>query len=258
MAIITKLRLVAVTLLGLMPLAMAAQSGVEAKLDADVISHYWWRGQDHGGVSVQPHLNVAWQGLSISLAGSIGFESKDAREVNTTLGYTLHGVNIGITDYWKTGIDASNRFFYFDEKKGAHRLEGNIGYSCQYFSLQAYTVFWGNDYKISGDKAYSTFIKLEVPFRLGGVDWLLTGGMTPFESAGYEEKVEKVSAVGRTYTATVPVYDYAGNTACVLASLRATKALDLGFSKLPVFAEVVTNPYMRKADFLFGFTITPF
>jgi hypothetical protein len=43
-----------------------------------------------------------------------------------------------------------------------------------------------------------------------------------------------------------------------MASLRATKNLDLGFTEIPVFAEFHTNPYMRKADLLLGITINPF
>ena len=46
-------------------------------------------------------------------------------------------------------------------------------------------MFWGNDHKINGDRAYSTYVELSVPFRAGGLDWDVRAGITPMESAGY-------------------------------------------------------------------------
>jgi len=96
-----------------------------------------------------------------------------------------------------------------------------------------------------------------VPFEMGGINWQLTAGMTPFESAGYLEEKEHQGLLGvDTYYARN--FFYAEGAACVMASIRATKDLDLGFSKIPVFAEFHTNPYLQTANVLFGITINPF
>lgn len=238
----------------MLPTTAGAQKRVEGSVSADVISHYIWRGQDRGGFSVQPAMSASWQGLSLGVTGSTGFSSDDPQEIDVTLGFERWGVNIGVTDYWETGIEENNRYLHI-EKEGAHQLEGNIGYTCKYFSLQAYTIFWGKDRKWNGDRAYSSYVELGVPFSLGGVDWQLRGGFTPFESAGDRTpKVENGYYTGKyDYN-----YFYAEGFACVEAALRATKTLDIGFSKMPVFAEVNINPYLQTAQMVFGVTIQPF
>ena len=229
---------------------------VESYVDVDLVSHYMWRGQDKGGVSIQPEAYVSWKGLTLKLEGNTGFESSDGQDLDVTLGFECFGFNIGVIDCWESNIDPNNRYFYYKEK-GAHRLEANIGYSWKYGSLQAYTIFWGNDFRISGKRAYSTYVELSVPFKLGGVNWTAAVGGTPFESAGYLELLENQGISGHE-TYGIPHYYYAEGPSCVMASIRATKTIDLGFAHVPVFAELHTNPYMRKATFLCGLTIAPF
>ena len=43
-----------------------AQDKVEASAGADLVSGYIWRGQDLGGVSIQPTLSVSYKGFSVS------------------------------------------------------------------------------------------------------------------------------------------------------------------------------------------------
>lgn len=231
-------------------------SGVESYVDVDFVSHYMWRGQDKGGISVQPETYVSWKGLTLKLEGSVGFESSDTKEVDVTLGYECFGFNIGVIDRWKSGIDANDRYFYYGDR-GAHQLEANLGFSWKYGSLQAYTVVWGNDFNISGKQAYSTYLEFSVPFRLGGVNWKASVGGTPFESAGYVEVLQNQGTSG-SETRKESHYYYADGPACIMASIRATKTIDMGFAHVPVFAELHTNPYMQKASFLCGLTIVPF
>ena len=237
------------------PTVAGAQRRIEGNVSADIVSHYMWRGQDRGGFSVQPEMSASWQGLTLGVDGNAGFSSDDPREINLSLGYQRWGVNIGVIDYWESGIEENDRYLRFDKEEGAHQLEGNIGYTCKYFSLQAYTIFWGKDRKWNGDSAYSTYAELSVPFSLGGVDWQLRGGFTPFESAGERTpRIEDGYDTGKyDYN-----YYYAEGFACVEAALRATKTLDIGFSKMPVFAELNVNPYLQTAQMVFGITIQPF
>ena len=232
------------------------RNGVESYVDVDFVSRYMWRGQEKGGVSIQPEAYVSWKGLTLKLEGSIGLDSSDGQDLDVTLGFERFGFNIGVIDCWESVLEPNGRYFHYT-KKGAHRLEGNIGYSWKYGSLQAYTIFWGNDYRISGKQAYSTYVELSVPFKLGGVDWTIAVGGTPLESAGSTEIVEGQSIFG-TELYERRNYYYAEGPACVMASLRATKTINLGFAHIPVFAELHTNPYLQKATFLCGLTIAPF
>jgi hypothetical protein len=230
---------------------------VVATIDADIISHYVWRGQDRGMFSIQPTAEVSWRGLFARVEGSTGIRAEEVQEIDLWLGYRLGGFNIGVADYWATGLDIDDRYFYYDSEKGAHQFEANVGYSCRYFSLQAYTIFGGRDFKLNGDRAYSTYIELGIPFRLGSLDWQLTAGMTPMESAGSWQDVTRNAEVSSEREVNMRVWDYAEGPACVQASLRCTKELNLGKMQLPVFAELNTNPYLKKAHLIFGLSIKP-
>jgi hypothetical protein len=230
----------------------------EATVSADFVSRYMWRGADQAGPSFQPALNLAWKGLSLNVAGSTPLEKDGGiQDIDITLGYSLFGVNIGVIDYWTADVDSRNRYFYFGgEMECPHQLEANLGYTCKYGSLQAYTMFYGNDYKIDGSRAYSTYIELSVPFRLGGLDWDVRAGITPMESAGttYEEKV--VTASGKMKTYTRGDWFYGESFTCNMASVRATKNLVFKYFKVPVYVELHTNPYLQRANLVLGVSIS--
>ena len=248
------LALAAITLL---PASVSAQDKVTATVSADLVSRYMWRGLDNAGPSFQPNLNLAWKGLSLDICGSTPLQKDDGiQDIDVTLGYSLFGFNIGVTDYWTADIDKRNRYFYYGgETECPHQLEANIGYSCEYGSLQAYTTVLGNDYKIDGKRAYSTYIELSVPFRLGGLDWDASVGVTPFESAGttYEEKV--VLETGKTKTYTRGDWLYGESFTCNMASIRATKELEFKHFSVPVYVELHTNPYLQRANIVLGVAI---
>jgi len=246
----------ALCLLFISALGAAAQDKPQAIINADIVSRYMWRGTDMAGVSIQPEIRVDWKGVFIDACSSIGIEKDDLRDIDITLGYERWGFNIGVTDYWTSGVDENDLYFKYT-KKGAHQLEANLGYTCKYGSLQAYTMFWGNDFKINGKQAYSTYFELTVPFKFGGLDWNLAVGGTAFESSGYAVEDREHTELG-DIVYTKRYYMYAEGPACVKASLRATKAFEVGNFSLPIFAELHTNPYLQTAHLLFGITIQPF
>ena len=57
-----------------------AQDKVEASVGADFVSGYIWRGQDLGGVSIQPTLSVSYKGFSLSAWGTTGIEKEDTKD----------------------------------------------------------------------------------------------------------------------------------------------------------------------------------
>ena len=225
----------------------------------DLVSAHLWRGTKLAEQSLMPHGEVSWRGLSLSAGATLPLHKDETKEIRLRLGYSLYGFNVGLTDYWHSGIDERDRFFVKENGDGPNKLEANIGYTCKWFSLQAYTFFFGNDFlpfiNIPGNRqkrAYSTYVELNVPFRVGGVDLDASMGITPFKSAGH-------------YTITVeqdgnqlkPIvqgdYFYAGGFSCIKAALRGTKTIQITQGvRLPVFVELHTNPYMQTVDMMCG------
>lgn len=250
-------KIFALALAAIICLPISAQDKVEASVSGSLVSRYMWRGSDLAGPSLQPSLDVAWKGLSLNLGGNIPFDKEDTKDLDVTLGYSLYGFNIGVIDYWTAEVDPRNRYFYYSgEMECPHQLEANIGYTCKYGSLQAYTMVYGNDYKIDGSRAYSTYIELSVPFRLGGIDWDVRAGITPMESAGITYKEQIVTESGNTKTVTRGDWFYGESFTCNLASVRATKNLEFKHFNVPVWVELHTNPYLQRANLVLGITVS--
>ncbi len=235
------------------PLLTEAQKKVDTDVQLDLVSRHLWRGQDYGKISIQPMGSVRYQGFYLSGFGSTGFRNGDIDRIDLSIGYQApFGVNIGVSDLWRSGVDKYNRYFSYEEQTTGHRFEGNLGYRCKYFSLQGYCIFMGNDFKLNGDRAYSTYIELSVPFRLADCDWLVKAGVTPMESAGWWGDGTEGDYLNQ--------YLYADGVGVCLASVRATKVLRVKGSKvdIPVFVEFNANPYTQKAALLGGISIKPF
>lgn len=238
------------TLAALMLLAGAntamAQDKIETSASADFVSQYIWRGQDLGNISVQPALGISYKGLSLSAWGSVGLESTDTKEFDLTLSYSIGGFNIGITDYWFNKA-RDPRYFYYNAHNTSHVFEANIGYDFGPVAIQWFTNFAGNDYKTNDagetKHAYSSYVEVSAPFKLGGFDWTAAVGAVPYKSSSIynvteNADVEKFSVVN--------------------VSLKATKDINITptFS-VPVFAQIAANPHSQKAYFVFGFTLRP-
>ena len=243
-----KMRVITVALLlsGLVPSTMMAQDKVEASVGADLVSGYIWRGQDLGGVSVQPSLEISYKGFSLGACGSVGFESTDTKEFDLTLGYSIGGFSVSVTDYWfntqvETGIDddgetifATNKYFKYGAHSTAHVFEAQVGYDFGPLAVNWYTNFAGADgVKENGKRAYSSYLALSAPFKLGGLDWTVDLGMVPWETTFYNG-----------YTSGFCVSD---------VSLGASKDIKITDSfSVPAFAKVSVNPRTEGAYFAFG------
>ena len=180
-----------------------AQDKPEVYIDAAIVSHYMWRGQDLGNVCLQPEIGVSWKGLELSLEGSTGFTRDEYEELDVHLFYNYKGFNIGVSDMWaESALDP--RYFSYKSTQTGHQFEGQIGYECDYGSLTWRTIFAGNDYKINGKRAYSSWIELSVPFKLCNLDWDFRLGVCPYESAGatisYESEDELGNPITESYT----------------------------------------------------------
>ena len=220
-------------------LATLAQEKVETTICGDAVSSYIWRGQDLGDVSLQPTLSIGYKGLSLTAWGSVGLsDPSDTKEFDLTLGYTIGGFNIGITDYWfNGGPDPQNRYFKYDAHGTNHVFEANVGYDFGLASLQWFTNFAGNDgMNNDGKRAYSSYIELTVPFKLATVDWTATAGAVPFSTDFYGT-------------------DGFAVTNLALKAAKEIKVTDT-FS-VPVCGQVVANPCSQKAYLVIGVTLQP-
>lgn len=233
-------KVTAIALLSLFSATFAnAQEEVEFSAGADVVSRYIWRGQALGDAAVQPTASLSYKGLSLSAWGSFGFlNTTDAKEFDLTLAYTTGGFNVGITDYYFSNYGAENKYLLYDAHKTAHIFEANIGYDFGVASLQWFTNFAGDDgFNKKGKRAYSSYVELNAPFKLAGLDWDATVGAVPFETTSYSD---------------------ANGFAVTNLSLKATKEMKITrkFS-VPVFAQLAANPSNQKAYLVVGFTVAP-
>lgn len=220
-----------------------AQDNVEATVSADIVNQYIWRGTECGEASIQPTLGVSYKGLSLTAWGSTEISNAgNPKELDLTLAYAFGGLNIGVTDYWfSSGGDAAGRYFKYGSANTNHMFEANIGYDFGPVAVQWYTYFAGNDYNKTNDdgtvdRAYSSYVEVSAPFKLGGCDWTAAVGASPLKTELYGNDSFAITNV----------------------SLKATKDINITPSfTVPVFAGVAANPCSQKAYFLFGVTLRP-
>jgi len=218
-------------------LAQETEKDVETTVAADFVSQYVWRGLDLGSSAVQPTLGVGYKGLSLTAWGSYGLTNHDdVKELDLTLAYSIGGLNIGVTDYWfSAGLDPEGRYFKYDAHGTNHLFEANIGYDFGPLAVQWYTNFAGNDgVNKDGERAYSSYAEVTVPFSFAGVDWTAAVGAVPHATTSY----------GTTGFAVTNL------------SLRATKEIKVTDTfSIPIFGQLAGNPCSQKAYLVFGFTL---
>lgn len=229
-----KILLIMGALLTLPPWAVRAQDKVEASVGVDLVSGYVWRGQDLGNASIQPTVSIAYKGFSLAAWGSAGFDKEDTKEFDLTLGYTTGGFSVSVTDYWFNG---GAGYFHYGAKNTSHVFEAHAGYDSGFLAVDWYTNFAGNDgVDSSGRRAYSSYISLAVPFRLGGLDWRMEMGTTPWGTTFYNGGVGGFEVTD------------------VVVGISRNIAVTSRFS-IPLFAKAVWNPATQGAYFIIGLSL---
>lgn len=213
---------------------------VNVDLSADLVSSYVWRGFKQAGASVQPTLSAEYKGLSLSGWASTDIAGDGNKEVDFTLGYSVSGLTLSLTDYWWDGEGANRYFSYPEDGNSGHMLEAGVSYALSKsfpLSLSWNTFFLGKgNKKANGDNSFSTYIEASYPFQVKNVDLSISAGFIPWESAVYG-----------------PDMDDFKFTSIQLCASKEIKINDR-FS-LPVFANIITNPAVEDIHFVFGFTI---
>jgi hypothetical protein len=218
-------------------IAFAEAQQIEVTAGGDIVSSYIWRGQQSGGVSIQPAASFSLAGFSLSAWGSVGFDRSDTKEYDFTVGYHTGRFSIAVTDYWfdtAATATAAGRYFDYDAHTTAHWFEITLGHDFGPLAIAWNTCFAGNDYfKVDNRKrAYSTYLEACAPFRLGGLRLNADLGLTPWEGI------------------------YADQFHIVTIGLSAEKQLRFtDLLSIPTFTKITFNPCGQKCYFVFGIRI---
>ena len=230
----TKVKRFLMPVLLAMAIPAAAQDKVEVNVGADVVSGYIWRGQDLGNAGIQPTLSVGYRGFSLTAWGSAGFSREDTKEFDLTLGYAGGGFSVSVTDYW---FNNGPGYFHYGAGNTAHVFEAQVGYDFGFLAANWYTNFAGNDgVNRSGHRAYASYLNLTAPFTLGGLEWAVSVGATPWANTFYNGG--------------------AGGFELTDIGIGASKEIRLTDRyALPVFARAIWNPATEGAYFVFGISL---
>ena len=198
---------------------------------ADLVSDYVWRGAYQGsGVSVQPSLTVGYGGLSLNVWGNQSL-SKEAKEFDINLSYTLRNFTLTVSDYWWSGVDQP--YGHYDKQ---HFFEGTLGYCVSEkfpLTLTWSTMFAGGDKDEKGDLQASTYITAAYPFSLPlGITLAPSVGFTPWEGM---------------------YWDRAGVTD---VSLKASKDIvSTGRFTIPLYVQAIVSPVYDRTYLVAGISV---
>ncbi|MBR5069656.1 MAG: hypothetical protein IKX25_09700 [Bacteroidales bacterium] len=220
---------------GLSPsFAEEPEPSVTLSVGADVVSSYLWRGQECGGFSVQPSATVTFNkaGISIGAWASAelfekGEDALNMTEFDLSLAWNpIEALTVGVTDYYfhTDGYFGTWNF----SSCSSHTLEANLAYDFGPLALAWNTVVAGCDVGPNDDRAYSTYVEVIAPWKLGSVD-----GSAAVGASLWDDSFTQV--------------DTDGFKVCNV-TLIANKEL---FS-LPFYGQVVYNPASDKIYFAVG------
>lgn len=227
------------------------KSGFTFEVGADLVSNYLWRGQNLGGLSIQPSLTLDWNGLYLCGWGNIGADNWKFKELNPeldiTIGYENFGFMIDLTHLYYF-----NKEYYLKGLGDANNASGttmelhagiNIGEWVEAvpLSFDWYTTILGQDPVFDQDgslkrnnngnakRAYSTYIQLGYDFELPlDIVLALKVGFTPWK--GMYSNYEDVWTSGRTVGLTN-------------LQLRAEREFEIQNMYINVWGEAMFNCY---------------
>lgn len=169
---------------------------------AEVVSDYNWRGQNIGGLSIQPYVEFSTYGFNIGAWGSVGSGSYDdfnqlVPELDLYLSYTTpdEHFTLGLTHYYYFDGPFFGGGYKLDEL-GSSQSEISISiFGHDYFPLEIgfNMMFGGGDYysangvlvmkdQNTAEKLMSMYIYLKYTFELNDVEIIPEIGLSPNQS----------------------------------------------------------------------------
>lgn len=172
------LLLPAVSVMELTSGVIHAQPQTEISIGGDLVSTYVWRGVYQSGFSLQPEIGLSVGGFTVGVWGSTDLDN--FKEVDLSVGYSVRGFSVGVTDYWWGGQRLGDgRFAPYFKYGDTHYFEGTLAYEFgEKFPLGISwsTMFAGADKKENGDRAWSSYVELAYPFSVGSVELTAAAG----------------------------------------------------------------------------------
>lgn len=176
------LLLPAVSVMELTSGVIHAQPQTEISIGGDLVSTYVWRGVYQSGFSLQPEIGLSVGGFTVGVWGSTDLDN--FKEVDLSVGYSVRGFSVGVTDYWWGGQRLGDgRFAPYFKYGDTHYFEGTLAYEFgEKFPLGISwsTMFAGADKKENGDRAWSSYVELAYPFSVGSVELTAAAGAAPW------------------------------------------------------------------------------
>ena len=104
-----------------------AQPQTEISIGGDLVSTYVWRGVYQSGFSLQPEIGLSVGGFTVGVWGSTDLDN--FKEVDLSVGYSVRGFSVGVTDYWWGGQRLGDgRFAPYFKYGDTHYFEGTLAY----------------------------------------------------------------------------------------------------------------------------------
>jgi len=180
--------------------------GISLEVGADVVSSYLWRGQNLGGISIQPSVTFDWRGLYVSGWANIGADNWTFEnlypEMDITIGYDNYGIQVDLTHLYYFAGDAyfPKGGFKAQEFESSSTMEAHAGFHLGDLvekvplSIDWYTTIYGADCYLNDagewQRAWSTYIEVGYAFNLPlGIVLDTRVGITPWRGlyTNYEE-----------------------------------------------------------------------
>ena len=226
------LLLPAVSVMELTSGVIHAQPQTEISIGGDLVSTYVWRGVYQSGFSLQPEIGLSVGGFTVGVWGSTDLDN--FKEVDLSVGYSVRGFSVGVTDYWWGGQRLGDgRFAPYFKYGDTHYFEGTLAYEFgEKFPLGISwsTMFAGADKKENGDRAWSSYVELAYPFSVGSVELTAAAGAAPaWLPGGYDGF--QISNV----------------------SLKASRAIPVSEKyEIPLFVQLAVNPQLNYMNLVIG------
>ena len=225
---------------------------VSFSVQGDLVSSYIWRGFYQTGASFQPTLSLGVGNFSLTAWGSTDFQGANstsmpaAKEIDLTAAYTFGsaGPTLSVASLWWAG-QGSCRYFNFKSHETDHHFEAGLAYTLPIeklpLSITWNFMFAGQDKDENGNQNYSSYVELNFPFTVKGVDRNATCGVLPYDAG--------ITTYGG---------DVNSGFAVTNVSLKATKDIKITDSfSLPIFTQAIWNPRMEDAHLVLGISLRP-